>query len=156
MKKLVYLISFIILTVSCQKENIVHRNIESTMWKISKITETPISNEFGSIQCAIEISNVNPGGFKFGEKDWDANGGSGTWAYWLPSDSIKKIHDFSWQMMDNGNDDYELQIYNMDGTSKFFKIKPTDTRNDAFEMYYEEENPCGDIVRYTFSLEKVK
>jgi hypothetical protein len=133
---------------SCDKTRIAGRQFKNSTWKITKIEVLPISNDLGSIQCATETSLTNAGGIVF-EKT------NGRMAYTNPIDSSKLQFEFFYQVQENEAAEFELQIEPIGGLPRLVLIfDPLDTRKDKFTGYYQEINTCGDLVKYTFYLER--
>lgn len=135
---------------SCNKERVAGRNLKNTMWKIVTLEEKPISNEFGPIQCAIDTVKINSGGLTFRET-------SGNAAFQYASDSSKVRGEFVWQVVESEDpekSELHLETSSFPGFPIHFIIDPLETRSDNMTLYYEKVNPCGDLVRYTFTLEK--
>lgn len=154
MKKVVSIagiaLAFTLFFTSCNKERVAGRNLKNTMWKIVTLEEKPISNEFGPIQCAIDTVKINSGGLTFRET-------SGNAAFQYASDSSKVKGEFFWQVVDPDDpekSELQLETSSFPGFPIHFIIDPKETRTDNMTLYYEKVNACGDLVRYTFTLEK--
>lgn len=136
--------------VSCNKERVAGRNLKNTMWQIVTLEEQPISNEFGPIQCAIDTVKINGGGITFKETTGNA-------AFQYASDSSKVKGEFAWQVAESEDpekSELHLETSSFPGFPIHFIIDPKEARSDHMILYYEKVNACGDLVRYTFTLEK--
>ncbi len=154
MRKIISIASFALAVTlsfsSCNKERVAGRNLKNTMWTIVSLEEKPISNEFGPIQCAIDTVKINSGGLTFKETTGNA-------AFQYASDSSKVRGEFAWQVVESDDPEksqLDLETVSFPGFPIHFIIDPKETRSDNMTLYYEKVNACGDLVRYTFTLEK--